>query len=294
MNGLRRTLNGSTSISNVSNLDEDNADLDIKYQELKDSINSNTYSDEYNLTPNDLKALRRSDAIGQVSALVDLFDSQRLFDDESTGSLLVRLYSCYLGRSLSPGEENVLKMGIRILVMRWKGMRFQDICRYRFSRIARIKERRILQVEGRYREAQMLPARFEKGYDDIPNEKLSNYPLFAEGTYAANVDYDRVVFDTYDYLDRLIGFKLSDVYYAAFSQYSKEHNSESAEKIALLFKYGTIDPTEIMMIRYVFDFDDFEWLTPCVEAISERCIEFNSGVEQLSAEQQDKLAPFLP
>lgn len=294
MSGLRRILNESTSISNVSNLDEDNAELDVKYQELKDSINSNTYSDEYNLTPNDLRALCRDDAVEQVHALVDLFDRQRLFEDESTSTRLVRLYSCYLGRSLSPGEKSVLETGIRILIMRWKGMRFQDICRYRFSRIARVKERRILQKSGEDQKAQTLPARFEKGYDDIPNEKLSNYPLFAEGTYAANVDYDRVVFDTYDYLDRLIGFKLSDVYYAAFSQYSKEHNSESAGKIALLFKYGTTDPDEIMMLRYGFDFDDFEWLKPCVEAISERCIEFNSCVEQLSAEQQDKLAPYLP
>ena len=31
-----------------------------------------------------------------------------------------------------------------------------------------------------------------------------------------DVDYDRIVFDTYDYLDKIIGFKLSDIFYAFY------------------------------------------------------------------------------
>lgn len=48
-----------------------------------------------------------------------------------------------------------------------------------------------------------------------------------------------------------------------------------------------------MMIRYGFDFDDFEWLAPCISGISESGIEFNKSVEQLSPERIDRLLPYL-
>ena len=50
----------------------------------------------------------------------------------------------------------------------------------------------------------------------MPDKNLKMYPLISTVTKAKDVDYDLIVYDTYDYLDKLIGFKLSDIFYAAF------------------------------------------------------------------------------
>ena len=53
------------------------------------------------------------------------------------------------------------------------------------------------------------------------------------------------LFDTYDYLDKLISFKLSDIFYAIFSEYYKRTNDIRALKMAQYFKYGTDNENEI-------------------------------------------------
>ena len=106
------------------------------------------------------------------------------------------------------------------------------------------------------------------------------------------VDYDRVVFDTYDYLDKLIGFRFGDAYYAAFSLYGEKYQDERATKMANYIRYGTNDNKEIMMLRYGFDFEDFEWLSPIIKSISEEEIVF-SDVNALLEEQSRKIERYL-
>lgn len=79
-----------------------------------------------------------------------------------------------------------------------------------------------------------------------------------------DVDYDRIVFDTYDYLDKIIGFKLSDIFFAAFNEYFEKTNDIRAKRMAQLVKYGTEDNKEIWMLRYGFTFEDM-LLTPLFE-----------------------------
>ena len=55
---------------------------------------------------------------------------------------------------------------------------------------------------------QHLQAQFVAGYAEIPNKNLQVFSMFGNNeTKAIDVDYDRIVFDTYDYLDKIIGFK---------------------------------------------------------------------------------------
>ena len=62
-------------------------------------------------------------------------------------------------------------------------------------------------------------------------------PLFEYGTAASSVDYDSIIYDTYDYLDKLIGFKLSDILYAAFYKFFQLHQEERELESANLIKY---------------------------------------------------------
>ena len=50
-----------------------------------------------------------------------------------------------------------------------------------------------------------------------------------------------------DFLDKLIGFKLSDLFYAVFHQYYLAYQDDRAERLAKYIKYGTEDSTEIWM-----------------------------------------------
>ena len=77
------------------------------------------------------------------------------------------------------------------------------------------------------------------------------------------------MYDTYDHLDKLIGFKLSDIFYAIFHQYFISQNDDRALRMAKYFKYGTDSEKEIWMLRYGLSFEDIEWAKSCVDDISE-------------------------
>jgi hypothetical protein len=140
-------------------------------------------------------------------------------------------------------------------------------------------------------EARGLPARWISQYQAIPNKKITSLSI-THNTLAFAVDYDRVVFDTYDYLDKLIGFRFGDAYYAAFSLYGEKYQDKRATKMANYIRYGTNDKKEIMMLRYGFDFEDFEWLSPIIKSISEEEIVF-SDVTALLEEQSRKIERYL-
>lgn len=103
--------------------------------------------------------------------------------------------------------------------------------------------------------------------------------LFPAATKGKDVDYDRIVYDTYDFLDKLIGFKLNDLFYAIFHQYYLAYQDDRAERLAKYIKYGTEDSTEIWMLRYGFSFEEIEWLKPCVEYIDQTEIKFNEKLK---------------
>lgn len=138
-----------------------------------------------------------------------------------------------------------------------------------------------------------LPAKFIRGYDDIPNKSLPNYSIYKRGTKATDVDYDRIVFDTYDYLDKLISFKLSDIFYAIFSEYYKRTNDIRALKMAQYFKYGTDNENEIWMLRYGLSFEDIEILKPYIVSIGQEEIVFSADIQNLSPEQIKPVERYL-
>ena len=106
--------------------------------------------------------------------------------------------------------------------------------------------------------------------------------------------YNRGINDfMYDFLDKLIGFKLSDLFYAIFHQYYLAYQDNRSERLAKYIKYGTEDSTEIWMLRYGFSFEEIEWLKPCVESIDQTEIRFNGEIESLDDFQRSSIAQYL-
>ena len=198
----------------------------------------------------------------------------------------------------------MLNTAIKILLWKIHCKTFKSICWYRYAYVARIPERR--ELVKKYRAAKTLDerqqirtiatklqAKFIRGYDDIPNKTLPNYSIYRRGTRALDVDYDRIVFDTYDYLDKLISFRLSDIFYAIFFEYFKRINDLRALRMANYFKYGTDDENEIWMLRYGLSFEDIETLKPYLISVSKEEIVFSEDVKTLPIEQIEAIERYL-
>jgi len=315
MSAFRDVMANNEELSTISLLDTMN-DEDTDYNDFKKAINSGNFSDEYNLTNTEVQRL--SDA--NINILVEntlnsLFQDDTLLplskiNEDFEYKLLLYghfrdLYKYYLnGRDLSEGEESVLNTAIKILLWKIHCKTFKSICWYRYAYAARVPERRALAKKYRASTsavekskiktiATALQAKFIRGFDDLPNKDLPNYSIYPKGTKTTDVDYDRIVFDTYDYLDKLIGFKLSDIYYAIFSQYHQQHGDIRALKLAKYFKYGTDDADEIWMLRYGMSFEDIEVIKPYVISISQEEIVLSPDVQNLPANQIRSIARYI-
>lgn len=162
-----------------------------------------------------------------------------------------------------------------------------------YAYASRTAERQQLYQKRNAEEANSIPAKYIVGYHDIPDKDLTVYPLVSTSIAAKDVDYDLIVYDTYDYLDKLIGFKLSDIFYAIFYQYYEATSDERALRLAKYFKYGTDKEREIWMLRYGFSFEEIEWVSECVDSIDETEIKFNDKINALDDAQLKSIEQYV-
>lgn len=225
---LRKLLNRNVTLKSESQLDN-NEVLDDDYNDFKNAILNNTFSDEYNLTQNQIEKLSNN-ALDEIlkSILDKIFDNIEE-DDSITLSnedkyIVInsfhQFYSNYLGRILQAGEKSILSTAFNIMIWRIQGRTFSNICHFRYAYVSCELERSRLDKLGKSTDGIM--AKFTQKYEEIPNNNLLNcISLFPKGLKAKNVDYDIITYDTYDYLDKLIGLYLSDIFYAAFIKYNE-------------------------------------------------------------------------
>lgn len=300
---FRAVMKKPENISDQSHLDKDDEELDPKYEEFKEAIKTDQFNDEYNLTNNDVTKLASEEITSIIPTLLDImFDESGTliypkWDHEEENarremySDFHTLYEIYLGRPLETAEKSILSQAIKIMLWRVYGRTFKLICQYRYDYASKKKERETLDIQGCAAEKSKLTAAFLRGYSDIPDKTLSNFS-FLHDIPAEQVDYDRIIYDTYDYLDKLIGFKLSDIFYAIFHQYYESSKDLRALRLAKYIRYGTDNDREIWMLRYGLTFEDIEWATPCIESIGEQEIVFNEKYDGLTDEQLAVLERF--
>lgn len=195
-------------------------------------------------------------------------------------------------RPLLQGEKSILTTAFNIMIWRIQGRTFSTICHYRYAYVSREKERAKLERLGQSTDD--LAARFTQKYEELPNNKLFKpISLFPKGLKAKDVDYDIITYDTYDYLDKLIGMYLVDIFYAAFIKYDERCQDERAVKMANLMKFGTYNPKCIWMLRYGMSFEDIEILEDCIDSIDERGITVNQGFANLPERVRDCIKRFV-
>ena len=297
---IRDILNNETYISADSLLDT-NEELPEDVENYREAIINGTFNDEYNLPQNDVEKLIKDDIFQISKKILDsLFVDENIITAEEFGKIdnnirdeiydnFKKIYSYYLNcRDLSQGEQSIISSCVRILLWQIHGKTFKQIVGYRYAYIR--ENNKVKKVLKKYKELpynnsnealfteeiKSIKVKPVMKCSDIPDKSLRFIPLFDYNMEAYKVSYDIVVFDTYDYIDKIINFKLKDIYFAVFSELFIKTKDIRAKKMSQYIKYGSADPKEIMLLRYGFDFETIEWLKDKVESIDENSIVFKN------------------
>lgn len=269
---------------------ENNEIHDADFNDFKDAILNGTLSDEFNLTENEIGRLTATQIDSIIRNLLNSVFSENgilvPLDDISSDSrdrlefymYFQQLYTVYLSRNLEIGEQNVFNTAIKIIFWKIHGKTFKNICWYRYSFASKSRERESLERLGR--STDHIDASFFIEYHDLPDKSINVYSYFGRGFKAKDVDYDFIMFYTYDYIDKLIGFKLSDVFYTAFYKYYQRTNDARSIKLAKLIKYGTDNERHIWMLRYGLSFEDIEFFDEHISEINAQEIIFKESIYQ--------------
>lgn len=288
-----KRINDTYSLSETSIIDSDFDDTSPDTQELLSSIKSGTFDDEYNMPKTKVERLSSPRVLAACRAILDILYEGGILRDTLSGDTnkpkreKIRdsfkvLFETSINRELLNGEYNVFNTAIMIFLLAIQGRTFREIAGIRYSNISK-------RDEGRIGEAA-----FSQQATKLPDSKLSKaYPLF-KGVRAKDVSYDAVVFDTYDYMDQVISFSLSDVFSASFKIYKKLTSDMRAEKMVELLRFGTNNVTHMLLMRYGFSPEAVAEITPYISFVNEHNIVFSSKIEAAPQYIKDMVEWYLP
>jgi hypothetical protein len=198
--------------------------------------------------------------------------------------------------TLTKAEKTILSASIPLLLWQIQGKSFKEIVSLRYAFLTEKDSQRDIIRQVRKKEitaekgAEMRAAlriRYSPMAAPLPDPNVSAAGLFGRNESVIDIDYDKVVYDTYDYLDKVIGLCLVDPICAALLIYFEKAADIRALWLSNYIKYGTNESIEIWLLKYGFSFDDIEWIKQVVEKIDENQIVF---VKDLSKLNEDQLA----
>lgn len=294
MSGFRNVMLSVDKLKNISEIELDNI-RDDDFNDFKQSIKDGTFNDEFNLTPKEIENIEKESTQKIILKILNnVFIENKLISLNKVNNDLefklelynnfIKLFESFLKRYLSIAESDVLNTAIKIMLWRVYGKTFKQVCWYRYSHAIKSSTNNDINKMASY----------ITGFHEIPNKNLERYPLYdSRITLAKNVDYDRIVYDTYDYIDKLIGFTLTDKFYAAFINYYNNTNDVRAKKIANYIKFGTDDQKEIWMLRYGLSFEDIANLNEHIKTINSAEITFYDSIKDVPIELKKSIKRFL-
>lgn len=287
-------ITGTYTLSEVSVIDQ-NFEADTSdTKELKESIRQGTFDDDLNLPIPKVQRLATPSIQESCKAILDLLYSggtirENISGDQHKGkreiirSHLRRIFVTSINRELLAGEESVFNTAIFIFLLAIGGRTFKEIAGIRFSSISR-------RDFGRTGKAE-----FTQSAEPLPNSNLVKaFPLFKNGTTAQEVSYDPVVFDTYDYMDQVISFSLSDVFLAAFNIYKKHTNDSMADKMIELLRFGTNDVMHVLLMRYGFSPETISEIIKYIQFVTEEQIVFKDEIYSAPEQVRKLVEWYLP
>ena len=304
-------FNGSSQLSNTSLLEEEPDNIPEDLSEFINAVKNDDIDDNYNL-PNCKASRLKSPEADQliVDALDFLFTGDQIMDGNAYRELssarkailkktLAGIFELSLGRKIYTGEKTVLSASITILLWQIQGKTFKELLGLRYRYLSNQQEQRNLR--RKFRLGEITLAECESAIDNIPitysaiphslpNSTLrSTLPSRFKRMRMKDFNYDLVVYDTYDFLDKVISFSLSDIFVAAFDQFYIRTNDFRAKNMVNYFRYGTNDNEEIWLMRYGFSIEEAELIKPYVATIDENEILFSTSLHEPQNESIKKM-----
>ena len=315
LNNFCKRINEAYMLKNESSLDLENEKIDPDNLDLIQAIKENSFDEDTRLTKEQVDRIDKAGIDTSIELILNqLFIGSRILTGKEYYELLNNqqrqeikdafktVYISHLRRNeLTSVEQSILSTAIPILLWHIQGKTFKEVLALRYSYLTCAFQQRKLRSMSRNGEISDtealqrisdLKVRFSQAPSALPNRNARKYSDFANGP-VNDLDYDTLVFDTYDYIDKVISLSLSDPLCAAFRLYFKRTNDERAEKMEKYIKYGTIDATEIWLLRYGFAFEDIIWIKPTIKSIDERQIVFNEKVDSFTEDQLSVIHRYL-
>jgi hypothetical protein len=307
VNTFRSRIISSIELESTSKLDDDSKNIPDDYSDLITAIKTDTFNDDLHLTDSQVDRLKESNLRSDVRFVLDkLIDGEKAIgghqyyeikpsDRRKLKEKLKKIYITHLKRdSLTVQEQTILSASIPLLLWRVQGKAFSETLSLRHSYLTRRDERRALLKK--LKEKSISQEEYNKAFDEIkieysaraeslPNKDVRAISLFGRGASVKAFDYDLLVYDTYDYLDKVISLSLSDPLCAALTIYYQETEDARAKVFKNFIRYGTNDEVEIWLLKYGFDPEDTEWIGQYVHHIDENGIIFVDDLSELTENQ---------
>lgn len=308
VNTFSKRLQSVYSISEKSLLDADLEEIPEDLKDIVEAIQTDSFNDELHLTKNQLDRLAEAGISSEVEYILDnLMEGDTLISGKAYYNLgnpkrnkikssFKSIYAQHLRRKkLTPAEQNVLSTAIPIMLWRIQGKSFSEIVSLRHSFLSKRDERRKIlsrakrgeiPISEANSEIKKIEIKFTQPASSLPNKDLRVFSLFFEGTSVDSINFDMLVYDTYDYLDKVISYSLCDPICAVLELFYNEKNDPRAKALKNFIRFGTNDDIEIWLLRYGLDIEDLEWLKEHIEHIDSKKITFKDTIYK---ESKDRL-----
>lgn len=293
-------FNGQTSLSDVSQLEKNPEEITGDYRDFIEAVKNDDMNDDYNLPNSKADRLKSEETINFIKTALDaLFTDGRIIRGTEYRALskirrnvlknaLAGIYEASLGRNLKPGEVGILATAITILLWQIQGKSFKELLSLRYRYLTNQDEQR--RLRRAFRQKEISSEEYNENLSNIhieysaiphllPDAKLMrSLPSRFRGKKLKDFNYDLMVYDTYDFLDKVISFSLRDVFVAAFDQYYELSEDERAKEMVNYFMFGTNDSVEIWLMRYGFSIEEAEIIKEYVQSIDENEITFSLSI----------------
>jgi superfamily II DNA/RNA helicase len=311
-----RRIRQDITLTDTSKLDDELKNIPEDYSDLVEAIKTDSFNDDLHLTNAQVDRIKESNLKPDIRYVLD-----KLIDGENTITAaqyyglgngvrrkvkekLKKIYCTHLKKpELSTPEQTVLSAAIPLLLWKVQGKSFSETLSLRHSYLTERDKRRDLRRqlrENRITQVQYntllkgIKIKYSAAAESLPNSRLTTaIPLYPRNTSVTEFDYDLLVYDTYDYLDKVISLSLADPLSAALTVFFEETHDERAKVLENYLRYGTNDEVEIWLLKYGFDPEDIEWIVDIVASIDENGIIFIDDLSGIGVEQLKVLSRYL-
>lgn len=308
-------LNKNVSIDPVSKLDKDFSEVPEDLKDIFEAFKWDGFNDELYLPNNQILRISEQDINNDISYVLDKLllegiairwtDYQTLpkNDKDKIKKAFQKIYKAHLRRKiLKDWEKAVLSVAIAMLLWKIQGRTFKEIVGLRMAYITNKDKQReiekyqktwIISVADAMDQKMAISLKFTQPAETLPSSQLRKYSLFPNESRLSDFQYDILVYDTYDYLDKVLTFSISNSLAAAFNIFFTKTWDIRALTMENYIRYWTNNPIEIMLLRYWFVFEDIEWIKDYIESINEDEIIFKNTIHFLPGERKMMIDRFI-